>query len=79
MSLVRIGLFTSAEIGDNRGMMPSFLTPEKLASLSPQAQEIILPLVAYYEEGSGWCSSSCAHTSFMHGEVDVGTLAFEGD
>ena len=30
--------------------MPPFLTPEKLASLSPQAQEIILALVAYYEE-----------------------------
>ena len=29
--------------------MPLFLTPEKLASLSPQAQEIILALVSYYE------------------------------
>ena len=29
--------------------MPSFLTPEQLAGLSPQAQEIILALVSYYE------------------------------
>lgn len=31
-------------------MMPPFLTPEKLANLPPQAQEMILALVAYYEE-----------------------------